>query len=133
MVEIRKVLLVDDDPNIRKLAKMSLERVGNWEVMVAGSGTEALELLNSYRPDVVLLDVMMPGLDGRMTLAQLKKTPVVADLPVILMTAKVQNEEMDEYLGLGALGVIIKPFDPMLLPAEISAIVNDGVQADRRR
>lgn len=118
---IKKVLLVDDDPNIRKLAKMSLERVGKWEVAVAASGMEAIELLEQEQPDVVVLDVMMPGIDGRQTLEGLKAK--AAELPVILMTAKVQSEEINEYLSLGAVGIITKPFDPMLLPKEISKLV----------
>lgn len=120
-MNIRKVLLVDDDPNIRKLAKMSLERVGKWEVAVACSGAEAIDLLQTEQPDVVVLDVMMPGIDGRTTLAKLKAQ--ASSLPVILMTAKVQNEEMVEYLSLGAVGVIMKPFDPMLLPNEIRELL----------
>jgi CheY-like chemotaxis protein len=124
MVEINKVLLVDDDPNIRKLAKMSLERVGRWAVEVASSGREALEVISIVQPDVVLLDVMMPGLDGRTTLSQLKNTPHTAHVPVILMTAKVQSDELEQYLRIGAVGVIIKPFDPMSLPGEISALLD---------
>src|SRR6516162_1254111 len=112
-MEINKVLLVDDDPNIRKLAKMSLERVGRWQVVVASSGKEALAMITSESPDVILLDVMMPDWDGRMTLVQLKSVPKVAQVPVILMTAKVPMDEMNEFLSLGAIGVIIKPFDPM--------------------
>lgn len=125
-MRIKKVLLVDDDPNIRKLAKMSLERVGKWEVAVAASGTEAIDLLAHEKPDVVLLDVMMPGVDGRATLEKLKEQS--ADLPVILMTAKVQNEEIAEYLNLGAIGLIMKPFDPMLLPQEISDLYEKHVK-----
>ena len=121
-MKIQKVLLVDDDPNIRKLARMSLERVGKWEVEVAASGSEAIELLERVKPDLVVLDVMMPGIDGRTTLTKLKETS--ATLPVILMTAKVQNEEIAEYLSLGALGVIMKPFDPMRLPKEIIDLLN---------
>jgi two-component system OmpR family response regulator len=118
-MNIQKVLLVDDDPNIRKLAKMSLERVGRWQVCVASSGQEALEIVEAERPDLIILDVMMPGLDGAMTLEKLKSRPTCASVPVILMTAKVQSPEMDEYLGMGAAGLIIKPFDPLKLPEEI--------------
>jgi CheY-like chemotaxis protein len=118
-MNIQKVLLVDDDPNIRKLAKMSLERVGRWQVCVASSGQEALEMVEAERPDLIVLDVMMPGLDGAMTLEQLKSRPDFASVPVILMTAKVQSPQMDEYLGMGAAGLIIKPFDPLKLPEEI--------------
>ena len=118
-MNIQKVLLVDDDPNIRKLAKMSLERVGRWQVAVAASGREALEFCRAEPPDLIVLDVMMPGLDGVMTLEQLKSDPSCSAVPVILMTAKVQTPQMDEYLGLGAAGLIIKPFDPLKLPEEI--------------
>jgi two-component system, OmpR family, response regulator len=123
MFVINKVLLVDDDPNIRKLAKMSLERVGQWQVVVASSGAEALDIVSTVQPDLVLLDVMMPGLDGRTTLTELKNRPATAHLPVILMTAKVQINEHEEYLNLGAAGIIIKPFDPMSLPKEITDLL----------
>jgi DNA-binding response OmpR family regulator len=122
-MDIKRVLLVDDDPNIRKLARMSLERVGKWEVEVAESGAEAIDIVGKYHPDLVVLDVMMPGLDGKTTLERLKQGGFSA--PVILMTAKVQNEEIEEYLTLGALGVIMKPFDPMRLPAEINELLKN--------
>jgi CheY-like chemotaxis protein len=122
-MDIRTVLLVDDDPNIRKLAKMTLERVGRWQVTVACSGGEALELLKGEMPDVVILDVMMPGLDGKSTLTHIKNDPATAHIPVILMTAKVQHQEMDEYVEMGATGVIVKPFDPLRLPDEIRQLV----------
>jgi two-component system OmpR family response regulator len=118
-MNIQKVLLIDDDPNIRKLAKMSLERVGRWQVSVASSGQEALEIVETERPDLIVLDMMMPGLDGAMTLEKLKSRPSCASVPVILMTAKVQPPQMDEYREMGAAGLIIKPFDPLKLPEEI--------------
>jgi CheY-like chemotaxis protein len=121
-MNIKRVLLVDDDPNIRKLARMSLERVGKWEVEVAESGAEAIEIVGKYQPDLVVLDVMMPGLDGKTTLERMRQGGL--DAPVILMTAKVQPEEIEEYLKLGALGVIMKPFDPMRLPSEINELLN---------
>lgn len=121
-MSIKRVLLVDDDPNIRKLARMSLERVGKWEVEVAQSGAEAIEIVGKYQPDLVVLDVMMPGLDGKTTLERLRANGLT--VPVILMTAKVQNEEIEEYLTLGAIGVIMKPFDPMRLPSEINELLN---------
>lgn len=124
MRPVHTVMLVDDDPNIRKLAKMSLERVGSWKVQAVASGHEALELLKTERPDVIILDVMMPGLDGRATLARIKESEF-ASVPVILMTAKVQTAEMDEYVSIGACGVIIKPFDPLKLPDEILALLED--------
>lgn len=125
-MEIRTILLVDDDPNIRKLAKMSLERVGHWQVSLAASGVEAIDAVLCQKPDLVILDVMMPGIDGVTTLTKLKaQSP---KLPVILMTAKVQTEEIAEYLQLGAVGVIMKPFDPMLLPKEIIELLKNYSQ-----
>lgn len=116
---IRKILLVDDDPNIRKLARMSLERVGKWEVVVASSGAEALQMACKTLPDLILLDVMMPEMDGHATLAQLKADPRTASIPVLLMTAKVPHDSMENMLLSGSLGVIVKPFDPLKLPSEI--------------
>ncbi len=120
---IAKVLLVDDEPNIRKIGELSLKKVGKWEVVLAASGPEGLELATRERPDLILLDVMMPGLDGPATLAELKKSPETAAIPVIFMTAKVQKQEVERYLAAGAIGVIPKPFDPMSLPGQIREII----------
>lgn len=120
---IEKVLLVDDDPRIRKIAQISLQGVGGWNVSVVSSGFEAIEAAKADRPDVILLDVMMPEMDGPTTLAKLREIEEVADIPVIFFTAKVQKQEVDSYLALGAAGIISKPFDPMKLPAEISEII----------
>jgi CheY-like chemotaxis protein len=122
-VEIKSVLLVDDEPDIRTIGSMSLRRVGKWEVRAASSGKEGLELATAQTPDVILLDVMMPEMDGPATLAALRAVPSLADVPVIFMTAKVQSKEIERWLALGAVGVIRKPFDPMTLPAEIRALV----------
>jgi CheY-like chemotaxis protein len=124
-MDIQTVLLVDDDPNILKLAKMSLERVGHWQVAVASSGRQALNRLRepSQRPDLVVLDLMMPELDGLATLEQMKNDKELSSIPVILMTAKVQSPQIEEYRALGAKGIIIKPFDPLRLPEEILALL----------
>jgi CheY-like chemotaxis protein len=121
---IAKVLLVDDEPNIRKIGELSLKKVGKWDVVLAASGSEGLELAARERPDLILLDVMMPGLDGPATLAELKSRPETADIPVIFMTAKVQKQEVERYLAAGAIGVIPKPFDPMSLPTQIREIIS---------
>ena len=123
---IQKILMVDDEPDIRRVGQMSLELVGQFEVVLAGGGEEALELARSERPDVILLDVMMPRLDGPATLGQLRAEPATADIPVIFMTAKVQKHEVQRYLAQGASGVIFKPFDPMTLPQEIRRIAQGG-------
>jgi two-component system OmpR family response regulator len=109
-----RVLLVDDDPDIRLIGEMALARVGNFAGQLAASGPEALTAA-AAGPDVILLDVMMPGMDGTATLARLRADPALASIPVIFMTAKVQDSEVARYRELGAQGVIAKPFDPMTL------------------
>lgn len=117
--QIETVLLVDDEDDIRTVACMSLEAVGGWSVFSAASGPEGIELAARVAPDVVLLDVMMPAMDGPTTLRELRRRPDTADLPVVFMTARVRQQEIARYLALGAAGVIQKPFDPMRLPAEL--------------
>lgn len=116
--------MVDDDQDLLRIAQLSLKNVGKWTVLLAASGPQALQLAQSEAPDVILLDVMMPDMDGLTTLAQLRSSQVTAAIPVIFLTAKVQAHEVDHYVGLGALGVIIKPFDPMTLPAEVEKLVD---------
>lgn len=112
------LLLVDDEPDIRAIAKMALERIGGWEVSATGSATEAVDAVHAQLPDVVLLDVMMPDTDGPATLELLR--PLLGDaVPVIFLTAKGEHEPL---LALGAAGVIAKPFDPISLPREVLAI-----------
>lgn len=121
---VERVLLVDDDPRIRKIAQIALQGVANWHVSLASSGFEALEAAATEKPDVILLDVMMPEMDGPTTLARLRESDKTASIPVIFFTAKVQKHELDSYLALGAAGIISKPFDPMTLPQEITQILD---------
>lgn len=123
-MHIETIMMVDDDPCIRKVAQMSLSRVGKWAVVLADSGTKALELMTQTKPDVILLDVMMPGMDGPTTFKKLKESADITHTPVIFMTAKVLKQELESYCQLGAAGVITKPFDPMTLPHEIRNIVD---------
>ncbi len=120
---IKTVLLVDDEPDIRTIGSMSLSRVGKLEVRTAASGAEALRMAGETIPDLILLDVMMPEMDGPATLVALRAIPALAATPVIFMTAKVLRDEVDRWLSLGAIGVIRKPFDPMKLPDEVRALV----------
>lgn len=114
------VLHVDDEPDIREVAAFALEMDPEIGVRSAASGREALEVLKSdARVDVVLLDVMMPELDGPGTLEQLRLLPGHEDTPVIFMTARAQSNELDRFLSLGAIAVIIKPFDPMTLGQQL--------------
>jgi CheY-like chemotaxis protein len=120
---IEKVLMVDDDPHVRRVAELSLARVGGWKVILAASGPEAIVAAERERPDLILLDVMMPGMDGLATLSALQARVALASIPVVFMTAKVQEREIERYLGLGAAGLIRKPFDPMTLPDHIRRIL----------
>lgn len=122
MSELKRILYVEDEPDIQAVAKIALEAVGGFELKVFSSGEEALANAVSYAPDLLLLDVMMPGMDGPTTLKALKELPELANTPAIFMTAKVQPAEVAEYKALGALDVIAKPFDPMTLSENIKAI-----------
>lgn len=126
-MSISKVLIVDDDSSIRRIAELSLAKVGKMKVAIAESGKQALELLDKMvaensLPDTVLMDVMMPGMDGIATFSEIKRRAETAMISVIFMTAKVQKQEVESYHRIGATGVIIKPFDPMTLAAEVSNI-----------
>jgi|GraSoiStandDraft_14_1057315.scaffolds.fasta_scaffold250247_2 CheY-like chemotaxis protein len=118
----RTLLVIDDDRDIRQVAKTSLELVGGFHVILADSGQRGLTLAHEARPDAIILDLMMPDLDGRTTLAHLKQTPEMASIPVIMLTAKVQVNRQ-ELVGQGAAGVLVKPFDPMQLPDQVCEIL----------
>lgn len=115
-----ELLHVDDEPDIREVAAMSLGIDPDIRLTSAGSGREALQALDGgLKPDVILLDVMMPELDGPGTLALIRERPEHTDTPVIFMTARAQSQEQDRFLALGAIAVIVKPFDPMILAQQI--------------
>ncbi|TFG96143.1 MAG: response regulator [Myxococcales bacterium] len=121
-----KVMIVDDDEDIRLICELAIRRIGKWDVVVAASGEEALALAQTEGPDVILLDVMMPGIDGPTTLARLRDQPETRKIPVVFLTAKAQQREVDRYMALGATGVISKPFDIIKLADEIRRIVEGG-------
>lgn len=120
--ELTRILYVEDDPDIQAIALMVLETIHGFVMEACCSGGEALAKAVSFAPDLILLDVMMPGMDGPETLKGLREFPELATTPVVFMTAKVQPQEVQYYLGLGALGVIAKPFDPMTLAQELRDI-----------
>lgn len=119
-----RILLVEDEPHLMMVTRVTLERVGGFEVRACITGEEALKEARSFHPDLILLDVMMPGMDGITTLRILRSTPDTADIPIVFMTARAQKSEMDAYTGLGAIGVVTKPFDPMTLPVLLREIWN---------
>jgi CheY-like chemotaxis protein len=116
---IRKVLIIDDEDDIREVAALSLESVAGWEVITAGSGAQGLARAAEQMPDAILLDVMMPGMDGPTTFKELRKNPITAKIPVLLLTAKVQSTDQRRFADLGVEAVLFKPFDPMTLSTQI--------------
>ena len=123
-----KVLIVDDDADIRSIASLSLSRLGGMDVIEAGSGAEGVRKAGKEAPDVILLDMMMPTMDGLETLAALLAQPATATIPVIFLTAKAVGRDIERLTALGAAGVLIKPFDPRTLPDSVRAFVTRSVQ-----
>jgi two-component system, OmpR family, response regulator len=126
MPELTRILHVEDDPSIQAVAKVALEAVGGFKVLSCSSGQEALDQIQGFAPDFILLDVMMPGMDGPQTLEKLRRLVDIGLIPVAFMTAKVQPAEIQHYRSLGARDVIIKPFDPMQLAAQVRQIWNQA-------
>jgi len=120
--QLQRIMIIEDEPDIQMVAQLALEAVGGFHVTISGSGSEALATAPAFAPDLILLDVMMPDMDGPSTLAALRQTPPTAHIPVIFMTAKVQPHEVQQYKALGAWDVIPKPFDPMSLSSTVQAI-----------
>jgi CheY-like chemotaxis protein len=118
-----KVLIVDDEADIRRIGELSLQSVAGWQVVLAESGPEGVVAAKTHRPDLILMDMMMPEMDGLTALGLLRQEPELSGTPVVFMTAKVQRDEISRYLDAGALGVVSKPFDPMTLPSEIEKIL----------
>jgi CheY-like chemotaxis protein len=128
-MEIRKILLAEDEEDIRKVAQISLQFRGGWEVALASDGEECLAKAAQDRPDLILLDCMMPKLDGYETCRRLKQDPALREIPVIFLTARSQESEVRKGLALGAVGYLIKPFNPMSLAAEIREILESDQAA----
>lgn len=122
MPELKRILYVEDEIDIQAVAKIALENVGGFNLLACGSGKDALEAAISFNPDLFLLDVMMPVMDGPTTLKALWGLPELKNTPAIFMTAKVQPDEIKAFQALGALDVIAKPFDPMNLANQIKTI-----------
>ncbi len=122
MAELKKILYAEDEPDIQAVAQMALETLGGFEMVLCNSGLEALKVAPGAAPDLILLDVMMPGLDGPETLKKLREIDSLKDTPVIFLTAKAMPSEVDRFKAAGAVDVIAKPFDPMAISDQIRAI-----------
>ncbi len=122
MAELKRILHVEDDRSIQAVARLALETLGGFEVLSCLYGQDALDQVQGFNPDFILLDVMMPGMDGPETLSKLRELVDIEQIPVAFMTAKVQPQEVEQYRQLGAREVIVKPFDPMTLAAQVRDI-----------
>lgn len=121
MAELKRILMVEDDSDVQAVARLALEAVGGYEVCVCSNGEEALRAVGQFHPDLLLLDVMMPGMDGPTLLGRLREQPALARVPAVFMTAKAQAHEVSGYRAMGA-DVVIKPFDPLELPRQLARI-----------
>ena len=123
----KRILIIDDEPDIREVAQMSLETVSGWQVLSAESGDEGITKAKQEKPDAILLDAMMPSMDGPATFQKLQADPSTQQIPVIMFTAKVQAADRMRFAALGVKDVIEKPFDPMKLGSQIAAILGWSV------
>ncbi|MGG6270094.1 response regulator [Leptolyngbya sp. AN03gr2] len=119
----KRILIIDDEPDIREATQLCLEIARGWEVLTAGSSAEGLEKAAIEQPDAVLLDVMMPDMDGLATFERLQANPATHDIPVILLTAKAQASDRRQFTQFAIAAVIIKPYDPLTLADQIAAIL----------
>lgn len=117
---MRRILIIDDEDDIREVAQLSIEAVAGWEVTTARSGAEGIERAKADKPDAILMDVMMPAMDGPTTFKEMQKMPEIASIPVVLLTAKVQGVDQRRFAGLGVAAVLFKPFDPLTLADQMS-------------
>jgi CheY-like chemotaxis protein len=118
-----KVLIIDDDPDVRRIAHISLSQLGGMDVVEAGGSAEGVQQAAEEKPDVILLDIMMPRVDGVATIGSLRENPATANIPVIFLTARSADESDGLLRATGALGLLAKPFDPMTLASELRAIL----------
>ncbi len=120
---VRRILVVDNEQYIQEVAKICLETVAGWEVLLAGSGRECLRKAEFEQPDAILLDVMMPDMDGMATFEKLQENPATQTIPVILLTAKIQSSDRRRYAQIGTVAAIAKPFDPLKLAEQVAAVL----------
>lgn len=124
MKELKKILYAEDEPDVRTVVELTIDAMSDYKIKTCDNGKKLLESVEEYAPDLILLDVMMPEMDGPTTFSNLQSSEKTKDIPVIFMTAKAQVHEVEKFKEVGALGVITKPFDPMSLCSEIDEIWN---------
>jgi CheY-like chemotaxis protein len=120
---MRRILIIDDEDDIREVAALSLEATAGWKVFTASSGMEGLAVAAAEQPDAILMDVMMPEVDGPATFRKMQQDPTIAHIPVLLLTAKVQGVDQRRFASLGVAAVLLKPFDPLTLAHQISEVL----------
>ena len=120
---MRRILIIDDEDDIREVAALSLEATAGWTILTASSGREGIATAALEKPEAILMDVMMPEMDGPTTFKQMQANPATAGIPVVLLTAKVQGVDQRRFAGLGVAAVLFKPFDPMTLAAQICEVL----------
>lgn len=120
---MRRILIIDDEDDIREVASLSLEATAGWKVSTASSGMEGLAVAATEQPDAILMDVMMPEVDGPATFRKMQQDPTIAHIPVLLLTAKVQGVDQRRFASLGVAAVLLKPFDPLTLAHQISEVL----------
>ena len=120
---VPRILVIDDEDDIREVAALSLETIAGWDVLTADSGAKGVAQAIAMQPDAILLDVMMPGMDGPATFRALHNHPATAQIPVLLLTAKVQQSDQLRFADLGVDAVLLKPFDPLTLSAQIASLL----------
>ncbi|MEC4803035.1 MAG: response regulator [Jaaginema sp. PMC 1079.18] len=119
----KSVLVIDDDDGVREIIQISLEAAAGWQVLTAASGSAGLQVAADQQPDAILLDVMMPGMDGAETFRRLQASPDTQHIPTILLTAKAKMSEQQQYMNLGVTGIITKPFEALNLVRQIQQIL----------
>lgn len=119
-MQTKRILVVDDQEDVQALARVSLERLGGWQVVSARSGAEGISAARNEQPDAILLDLMMPDMDGTATFRQLQSDPVTQHIPVILLTARAESTDDGQFASLGVAAVIPKPFDPLTLARQVA-------------
>jgi CheY-like chemotaxis protein len=120
---VHRILIIDDEDDIREVAALSLEATAGWTILTACCGRDGIDVALEQRPEAILMDVMMPEMDGPTTFKQMQMIPALAGIPVVLLTAKVQGVDQRRFAGLGVAAVLFKPFDPLTLAAQISEVL----------